>query len=232
MEEFSFKFLKNLNVLYVEDDAVVASQTTALLNNFFDNVFYCDNAEDALTTLASHPVHILITDIDLPGMNGLELCKRVRMTDFHMPIFITTMHDDKEKLKQAIKLNLIDYLIKPISLTSIKNTLIESLKRLQESSKLCVIINNNICYFPLQLELQVLNNPISLTQKEARLLDLLLKHKNQAVSRETIEYTLYPDEFLTDSGYKSLIYRLRKKIGKDSIISLSGVGIKLITSKT
>lgn len=230
MVSLNFNFLKNLNVLYVEDDVIVASQTISLLENFFDNVFHYDNAEDALITFESHSVHILITDIELPGMDGLELCKKIRLIDSNIPIFITTMHDDREKLMQAVKLNLIDYLVKPISVPSIKETLMESLKRLEQSNTLFVEINNSICYFPLRLELQVLNNLIVLTQKEANLLDLLLKHKNQVVSHENIEHFIYPDEPASESGYKSLIYRLRKKIGKDSIVSLSGIGIKLITA--
>lgn len=215
-------------MLYIEDDTVLASQTVSLLEHFFANVFYAENAEDGLTIFTSRQIHIIITDIELPRMSGLELCEIVRETNLNIPIFITTMHDDKEKLKQAIKLNLVDYLIKPVSVTSIKKTLMESLKKLLESSTLSVKLNNNISYFPLRWELQVLNEPIILTQKEANLLDLLLKHKNQVVSRETIEHFLYPDEPLSESGYKSLIYRLRKKIGKDSIVSLSGIGIKLL----
>ena len=228
MVELNLKFLKNLDVLYIEDDTVLASQTVSLLEHFFANVFYAENAEDGLTIFTSRQIHIIITDIELPRMSGLELCEIVRETNLNIPIFITTMHDDKEKLKQAIKLNLVDYLIKPVSVTSIKKTLMESLKKLLESSTLSVKLNNNISYFPLRWELQVLNEPIILTQKEANLLDLLLKHKNQVVSRETIEHFLYPDEPLSESGYKSLIYRLRKKIGKDSIVSLSGIGIKLL----
>jgi two-component system, OmpR family, response regulator VanR len=230
VEDLNFKFLKNLNILYVEDDHILASQTISLLEHFFENVFHLDNAEDALDVLASSPIHILITDIGLPGMSGLELCENIRTTNSNMPIFITTMHDDKEKLKRAVKLNLIDYLVKPIGVESIKKTLLESLKRLQESSALFVRINNGVSYFPLRWEIQVLNDPIALTQKEANLLDLLLKNKNQALSRESIERSLYPNEPLSESGYKSLIYRLRKKIGKESIVSLSGIGIKLITT--
>ena len=163
-------------------------------------------------------------------MSGLQLCREVRHGDLNMPIFITTMHDDKEKLMQAVTLNLVDYLVKPVSIHSLQKCLRESLKRLEESNALSVEIKKNIHYFPLRWELKILDNPVLLTQKEVNLLDLLLKHKNQVISRETIEQTLYPDEALSDSGYKSLIYRLRKKIGKDSITSHSGIGIKLITS--
>lgn len=227
-----FMFLKNLNILYVEDDPVIGTQTVALLKNFFHIVFYVDNAEEALTIFKSENVHILITDIRLPGISGLQLCEEVRKINRQLPIFITTMYDDKEKLQQAVKLNLVDYLIKPVSIQTIRKTLTESLKRIEESDVLVIHINSKTLYYPLLGELKVDGKSIGMTNKEIKLLDLLLKHKNKVVSKETIEQLVSGDETLTDAGYKNLIYRLRRKIEKNSIVSLSGVGIKLKIENT
>ena len=227
MAERNFKYLRNLNVLYVEDDPLVASQTVSLLEHFFHTVFHADNAEKALRVLKSEQIHLLITDIELPGMSGLKLCEEVRKTNRKLPIFITTVHDDREKLQQAVKLNLVDYLIKPISIPSIQQTLAETLKRVEESGMLIIQLNRETYFYPLRGVLEISGTTIPLTKKEITLLELLLKHSNQVVTRETIEQLVYPDEPLSDSGYKNLIYRLRKKIGKESISTLSGVGIKL-----
>jgi DNA-binding response OmpR family regulator len=221
------KILKDMNILYIEDDSMVALQTVALLRHFFDTVLYSSNAEDALEIYKSNNIHLLITDIELPGMSGLALCDIIRKEDKKTPIFITTMHDDKENLQKAVKLNLVDYLIKPISISAIKKTLTESLERLNENNVLTVRINKDTYYYPFRGEIEVSKKSVPLAQKEIELLDLLLKHKNQIVARETIEYTLHPDEPLSDSAYKNIIFRLRKKIGKDSITSTSGVGILL-----
>lgn len=227
MAELNFRYLKNLNVLYVEDDPLVASQTFSLLEHFFQTVFHAFSAEDALNVLKSEQVHLLITDIELPGMSGLRLCEEVRKTNRQLPIFITTVHDDRERLQQAVKLNLVDYLIKPVSIPSIQQTLAESLKRVEESGMLVVRLSRETYFHPLRGILELSGTTVPLTKKEILLLDLLLQHKNRVVTREAIERLLYPDEPLSDSGYKNLIYRLRKKIGKNSITSLSGVGIKL-----
>lgn len=227
MVELNLKFLKNLTVLYVEDDAILASQTTALLNHYFRKVVYCENAEDGLRLLNAQPIHVVITDIGLPGISGLELCEEIRKTDRNIPIFITTMHDEKETLQKAVKLNLVDYLIKPVSISTIEKSLLESLKRLEENGMLIVKLDADTSYFPFRGEVEVSGETIPMTQKEIELLDLLLSRKNQVVQRETIEYLLYPDDPLSDSAYKNLIYRLRKKIGKELIVSVSGIGIKL-----
>lgn len=227
MIEIDSKLLKNLDVLYVEDDAVVASQTVSLLESFLNAVYYYDNAEEALEFLKSNTVHMIVTDIELPGMSGLELCKEIRKSDRKLPIFITTVHRDTEKLIEAISLNLVDYLIKPVSVSSMKDILLKTLRRLEENGSLIVKINNDTEYFPLYGEVEVLGECISLTKKETALLDLLLLYKGQIVSHETIEHEIYYDDPISEAAYKSFIYRLRKKIGKKAIVSVSGVGLKL-----
>ena len=229
MDGLESSFLKNMNVLYVEDDSLVGIQTLKLLEHFFNTVSYCDNAEEALEIFTSKFIHLVITDIELPGMSGLQLCEEIRKSNQQIPIFITTIHDDKEKLQQAVKLNLVDYLIKPVSIPSIQKTLSESLRRITQSNMLMIHINHEVDYNPLlgQIEISGVKMPIPLSQKEIKLLNLLLQHKNKIVTRETIEQVLYTDKPLSDSSYKSLIFRLRKKIGKDTITSLSGAGIKL-----
>lgn len=229
MQELEPDFLKNMNVLYVEDDSLVATQTIKLLKYFFNTVYHYDNAEKALDVFSKKLLHLVITDIELPGMNGLEFCKKIRETNQQIPIFITTVHDEKENLLKAIKLNLMDYLIKPVSITSIQKTLLKSCQKAFQNGALRVKISEDIFYnIPYwQIEVRGQSIPVHLAKTEIKLLNLLLQNKNQIVSRETIEQVLFPDNNLSDASYKSLIFRLRKKVGKDSIVSLSGVGIKL-----
>lgn len=230
-QNVNIKLLKNLNVLYIEDDPIVASQTTKILEHFFHKVFYFNNAEEALELLKHEEMHLLITDIDLPGISGLKLCEIIRRNNRMMPIFVTTMHDQKEILKEAIKLNLVDYLIKPVSISSITKTIHESVSRMCESGSVTVDISKDTRYFPMLGQVETAGNYIPLTQSEITLLNLLLQHKNQLLNRTVIEYHLSADEPMSDAAYKNLLYRLRKKIGKENIVSLSGMGIKLILTQ-
>ncbi|MDX1295740.1 MAG: DNA-binding response regulator, partial [Sulfurimonadaceae bacterium] len=205
----NLKLMKNLNALYVEDDPIVAEQTRTLLENYFSTVYYCSNAEDGLKVLEEQPVHLLITDIELPGMNGLELCETIRKSNNQMPIFITTMHNHKDLLMKAVKLNLVDYLVKPITVSNITESLSESLERLYQNGQLEYQINKTTFFYPMQDELKKDGQTVSLTMNEAKLLQLLFEHKNQVVDKTTIEHTVHPDEPMSDSAYKNLIYRLR-----------------------
>lgn len=230
MAELNLKFLKNLTVLYVEDDLLIASQTAKLLETFFARVVHCTDAESALKLYQLDLVHVVITDIALPGMSGLELCGEIRKRDRHIPILITTIYRDTEHLQQAIKLNLVDYLIKPVSILSITQALYESLERMKENGYSKIELKDKIYYFPMLGQLEVEGNLISLTSSELALLNLLIHHKNQVVRYDMIEYTLNPKDPMSESAFKNLIYRLRKKIGKESIVAVSGVGIKLVAS--
>lgn len=221
------KYLKNLNVLYVEDDENIAYPTMTLLEKFFHNVYHTDNAENGLEIVKNEVIHLLITDIELPGMSGFTLCEEIRKTDQSLPIFITTIHDDHNTLKKAIKLNLVDFLIKPISTGSILNTLAESLDRIQYNDDLTTKIADNIVFHLLSGELIVSDKKVNLTKNELKLLTFLVKHKNQLITKGMIEDVLYFEEPMTDAAYKNLLYRLRKKIGKDSLHTVVDVGVKL-----
>lgn len=227
----NIKILKNLNVLYVEDDPVISSHTITLLETYFHTVYWCDNAEDALELFMHERVHLIISDIELPGMNGLQLCEKIRKSNAQIPIFITTAHEEKEMLMQAVKLKLVDYLIKPITVNSLAQALGESLDQLNANGDLMVQIDHDRYYYPLIGEIKADGETILLNKFEIELLDLLLMNKNKIVNKTTIEHILNPDEPMSEAAYKNLIYRLRKKIGKENIVSVSGLGIKLVISR-
>lgn len=228
MSILGLRTLKNLNVLYIEDNPFIAEQTTALLNSYFHTVFHACSAEDGLELFDSQMIHVIITDIELPGMNGLEFCKLIRKKKSTTPIIITTVHNNKEMLLEAIKLNLVDYLIKPVSITDIQKTLTEAIKKLGTNGDCSFKINDNVSYNPLSAQLEVSGKPVKLNHSEFALLDLLIINKNKIVTYETVKHTLDPDNPISDAAFKSLLYRLRKKIGKESIVSVSGIGIKLL----
>ena len=225
--KLDLKQLKNLNVLYVEDDANVSHPTITLLENFFAEVFYSEKAEDALKIIADEDIHLLITDIELPEMSGMQLCEKIRETDHKLPIFITTAYDDSDTLKKAIKLNLVDFLIKPIGVKSIIDALTATLKKIENNESVIIKINENAIFHPLSGNLLLSGSKTNLTENELLLLTFLTEHKNQLITKDKVEELLYHDELMTDAAYKNLIYRLRKKIGKESLQTVVGVGIKL-----
>lgn len=218
---------KNLNLLFIEDNPIVSEEFSNIFNIYFHNVYYTNTAEEALKLFEKEKIDVLITDVILPGMNGIDLCHKIRKKNPQIAIIIITAYDKNDFLKKAIKLNLIDYLIKPISYNNIKTTLMETLEWLNKNDVYFVKITDKITYKPLVCKLDIEGRSISLTKMEAALLDLLLQNKNRIVSHDLIKETIYPEEYPSEAAYKSLVFRLRTKISKDVLTSVYGEGLKL-----
>lgn len=105
-------------VLYVEDEEILREEISSLLDGFFQKVFTASNGEEALEIYEKNidEIDIIITDVNMPKMNGIELTSRVRERDPELPILICTAFNDSEILIKAIRLNVNDYIIKPIQM--------------------------------------------------------------------------------------------------------------------
>lgn len=90
---------------------------------------YASNGLEALELLKKDPPDILITDIRMPGINGLELCRRLRETNPEMPIILLTGYSDFEYAKCAIELQVTDYCLKPIDTAALSETLRRCIKK-------------------------------------------------------------------------------------------------------
>lgn len=218
-----------LNILYIEDDPVFRDSTIPVLEKLCGNVTCGEEAEQATRIFYHHTIHIAIIDIKLPGINGLSLIRKLRETHQETPIIITTAYLETDYLLEAVKLNLVDYLLKPFSFKQIKKSLLDGVTRLKDAGLLKRPISDDLTYDFVRKELHASDDAlIQLTQHEVRLLELLLlRHKTLATPAE-IELLVYQGEPVTPEGIKNLIYRLRKKIGKDAITTIKNEGYCLV----
>lgn len=114
-------FLKTLNVLYVEDSKTIRVQFTTVLEKLFDNVITAQDGKEGLSKFLLNKqkkdfkINIIISDINMPHMNGIELLEKIRRVDTDIPFIYTTAYSESEYLMKAIKFNATDYVIKPIN---------------------------------------------------------------------------------------------------------------------
>ena len=222
--------LKNLNILYIEDEENIRINMKKALILFCENVFDVQNIKEAKENLKNNRIDIIISDINLPDISGLEFVKELRQKDKTIPIILLSAYTDKEYLLEATKLKLVDYLTKPINFKSLSEALYNCVEEILDNSRYIINFHNNIQYNVIHKKLICLdkNEEILLTSKELSLLDFLIKNNNRVVSAEEIKINLWEDSFeATDSALKNLLNKIRKKIGKESIINLSGVGYRL-----
>ena len=222
--------LKKLNILYIEDEENIKLNVKKTLLLFSDNIFDAEDITSAKKILFEKRIDIILSDINLPDKSGLDFIKEIRQVDKKIPIIILSAYTDKNFLLEATKLKLIDYLTKPIDFKSLHQALNKCVDEILDNSRYIISFKNNINYNVLHKKLldTTKNEELSLTSKELTLLDFLIKNSNRIVSSEELKSYLWEDEFeATDSALKNLLNKLRKKIGKDSIINTSGVGYRL-----
>jgi DNA-binding response OmpR family regulator len=222
------EFLKTLNLLYVEDDRVSASVFTEIFEEFFQKVYHASDGIEALEIFKKDQVHIIITDIKMPKMDGLELVSIIREVNENIPIFVISSHSQKEQLFKAITLKLSDYIIKPLSYEKIKESLLSCVDKLQKNANDFILVTSKDRYIPFSRILVSEEKEERLQNKEALLLELLIKHRNKIVTKEMIAYEIYGDGTYSEGSIKNLILKLRKKIGSDYIKTIKHSGYSLL----
>lgn len=224
------KLLKSMNILYLEDEDNIRENVTEVLKYICYGVFEASNAKDGLEIFKNNKIDIILSDINMPDLSGIEFSKIIRKENKHIPIILLTAHTDTNILINATKLKLIDYLVKPLNLNELKTALCNAALEYQDQFGVIISFPNNIEYHMDKKQLFENNNRKDITNKEILLLEFLNENKNRTVSKEEIMNHLWEDSFdATDSAFKSVLNKLRKKIGKESIKNISGVGYQLQT---
>lgn len=116
--------LKKLSVLYVEDDDIIRREFTEILKRLYGNVIVAANGSDALFLYDAFyentsGIDLIISDVDMPIMNGVELLENIRKVNKDIPFIFTTAHSDSEFLLKSISLNVSEYMIKPININEL-----------------------------------------------------------------------------------------------------------------
>jgi putative two-component system response regulator len=100
-------------IFVVDDDRYVLESVTTLLREFGFTVISFDNGQDAIRRFASEPVDLVLTDINMPGMTGIELLEKIRYLDRETPVLLMTAYADLDTAVQAIQKGAFDFIIKP-----------------------------------------------------------------------------------------------------------------------
>ena len=127
-----------MSILLAEDDAAMRQSLTRTLGLFFREVLPTGGGEQALELFKTHRPHMAILDITMPGLSGLEVAEAIREEDADIPIIILTCHNDFSYMQSAVRLRLMDYLLKPVSMPSLEKALKGCLKEMKKRNRLDV----------------------------------------------------------------------------------------------
>lgn len=123
----SYEKLKNLTLLYVEDDEDTLKASATILEDYVGKLILARNGKEALELLAQNHVDFILTDILMPKMTGIEMIRRIRegKNNPQIPIVITTAHTETQYLLDAIYLRVDGYILKPIVIKNLLETLVK-----------------------------------------------------------------------------------------------------------
>lgn len=218
---------KKIKVLYVEDDDIARENGLEYLENYFENLYEASDALSALKLYDEIKPEIIITDIQMPKLNGLEFIKTIRKKDKKTQVIILSAYSNKDYLFSAIELGLVKYLIKPIKEKEFEEALNLCIKYIENDDTNIVQLPENFTFDLYNKTLIKNGELIKLRAKELELLFLLLSNKNRYVTYEEIENFVWKDSVMTKDALKTLIKNLKTKIPKDIIKNLSGTGYKI-----
>jgi len=135
------EFTKDLTVLYVEDDQIIQKQTHKFLNLLFKSVEVANDGLEALHKYQDKDFDIIITDIVMPNMNGLELSKKIKELNPNQHIIVTSAYNDSEQLIEFINLHIRQFMLKPVEINNMLLTLYNVSKSIVDHKRIeeCII---------------------------------------------------------------------------------------------
>lgn len=217
-------------ILFIEDEKEIRENYTKYLKRHFANVYEAVDGEDGLVKYKNIKPDIMIVDINLPKLTGLELLKKIRENDQSTKVIMLTAHSDTKFLLEATELKLIKYLVKPISRDELKEALdiaIDEFTKFDILPKKTINFMEGFIWDCVSQELFGNGNIVPLTNKEKSIVSLLLSNPNRVYSYDEIIMEVW-DDYEGDKidALKTIVKNIRKKLPKNTIKNVFGVGYK------
>ena len=127
---------KPLKLLVVEDDAQMREATVAFLDTFFDHIYCANDGVEALELLGNEEIDLILTDINMPRMSGLEFISKLREINCDLPILVLSAYTESSYFLESIKYSVDGYLLKPFDMEQFFLLLLKVVKRLEEKQEL------------------------------------------------------------------------------------------------
>lgn len=217
--------LKNIKILLAEDEKSLASLMKSAIGDFCESFTVVNDGVEGLKVYKEINPDIVITDIMMPNMDGLDMSRAIKEINPEQIIVILSAYSETEKLLTAIDLEVKKYFIKPFDPEELLDYLCEAIRKLD--IKRVISSNQNYVFNTKTKKLYRDNEIIQLTKRELDFIELLIKQSDNFIDDETIKTTLWSEKNVSDDRVRTFIRRLRQKTSKDLIRNVSGQGYTL-----
>lgn len=218
----------NYNILFIEDELALREVFCDILNKIYKKVYEASNGLEALEIFQNNKIDIVVTDINMPNMDGLEFLKELRKIDKNCKIIILTAHTNVNYLLDATELNITKYLVKPIDVEQ----LLEALELAEEQTKNFEVLRKDIFeikdgYVWNFAKKALFHNSaeVKLTKKEKLILNTIFSNPNKELNYKTLINAVW-DKYDVEhkDTLKTMIASIRKKLPKDTIRTVYSIG--------
>ncbi|MEL6552635.1 MAG: response regulator [Cyanobacteria bacterium J06621_11] len=225
-----------MRVLIIDDDSALTALLTQQLNH---QKYIVDSVADGETGWAyasTFEYDLIVLDWLLPQLNGIRLCQRLRHEHYNVPILLLTAKDQQTDKIKGLEAGADDYVVKPFDMTELLVRIRVLLRRaIAETQPL--LSWGELCLDPESCQVSYQGHPVAVTAKEYTLLELFLRHSNQAFSTATLLDRVWSSEkFPSEATVRSHIRGLRRKLKQagaaaDLIETVHGLGYRLKSPK-
>lgn len=218
-----------MKLLIVEDDELLRQGLTLALNGENYASDCAASAAEANALLQSSQYSLIILDLGLPDIDGATLLRQWRRQNIALPVLILTARDALEDRVDGLDAGADDYLVKPFALVELLARVRALIRRYQGHSDNLMVVGNLTLNLSSQQVYQQ-EQLVEITPKEFAILSRLIMRAGQTVNRELLQQDLY--SWQDDLGSNTLevhIHNLRRKLGKDLIHTVRGIGYRLDT---
>ena len=215
-----------MRILLMEDDPVLGDIITDYLNGYYsvDHVFDSREAQEMLNTTK---YDLLIFDVNVPGISGIELIRELRSFNDTTPAIIITAYDDTEHLRKSFDAGAHDYIKKPFELEELRLRIDKSkaLFHIEQEEKMT--LGEDLVYYPSRRMVRKNGKEILLKPKEHEILSYFVAHPHRLISTEELVQNIWEfDQIPSDATLRSYIRNLREIIGSEKIKTQRGAGYR------
>lgn len=216
-----------MRILLIEDDTLIGNGLNIGLTKSGFSVDWFTDGKTGRDALKMAPYDAVVLDLTLPKMDGLAILQQWRQEKQEVPVLILTARDTLDERVRGLQQGADDYLCKPFALVEVVARL-QALIRRRHGQVNPIIEHSFVKFDPVNHRVTLRDEEISLTVREYKLLELLMMNKERVLSRSFIEEKLYNwDDEVSSNALEVHMYNLRKKLGKQFIRTVHGVGYVL-----
>ncbi len=220
------------SIIIVEDDEDIADSIRYNLEREGFRVRLAGTGEDALSLILGGPPSLILLDLNLPGMNGFEICRRLRAEapTVKVPILMLTARADETDKVLGLNMGADDYITKPFSMRELVARVNAALRRSEGSeADRPVFDDGSLRIDPSTFRVSYQGQEVRMTRKEFALLSELARNQGRVLTRETLLDRVWGMSYFGDSRTLDVhIRRLRQKLGDPKLIeTVTGIGYRL-----